>query len=822
MALPVRSVPKALSPRLLRPGVLKPTTTWQARQIATAAAVEPVEAPPYLPYDIPLPRSGRAAAIREAKPFSDFLTDTHARQHDYLRISLTERCNLRCLYCMPEEGIDLSPNRDLLTTAEIVYLSALFVNQGVTKIRLTGGEPTVRKDIVPLMHQIGALRKDGLKELALTTNGISLHRKLDEMLKAGLTGVNISLDTLDPFQFQLLTRRQGFAAVMKSIDRVKEMNRLGAGIKLKINCVVMRGLTDHQILPFVEMTENEEVEVRFIEYMPFGGNKWSQNKMVSYADMLDIIRAKYPEFERLKDRKSDTSKTWQVPGFVGKVGFITSMTQDFCGSCNRLRITSDGNLKVCLHGEAEVSLRDVLRNNNAGNPMDGEAFEAVREIEMARTTSTGAPGGDSWMSKERELLELIGAAVKRKKESHADMGDLENMKNRPMILIGGPDALFIDNKMGSVSSRLGKEAVDSIRPVSGANNKLPLRVPAPERIVGPPARSVEAATARPGSAPTAYALPDGKKSMNKLLRRANGKRLDGRERRAVYRRIERIGSPKHSGVLRSAELEGDRKPNPFTQELQSAVRSGVEIADAGDNAWGFSLDDLSTIDSFTDPNTQSASQSNPSPTGRYSRPSASSASSPLTPPPDLTHLTSTGEAHMVSVSAKPATNRTAIALSTIHLASPQTYNLLITHSAKKGDVLATARIAGIMAAKRTSELIPLCHPLLISKVEVLLTPLPPGTRSGLMERNERGVVVVQARVDCTGPTGVEMEALTAVSVAGLTVYDMLKAVDRGMRVEETRVVYKSGGKSGVFVDEEWLEENGAGYLREQGLVLPER
>ncbi|KAK6433286.1 hypothetical protein LTR95_010534 [Oleoguttula sp. CCFEE 5521] len=945
MALPVRSVPKALSPRLLRPGVLKPTTTWQARQIATATAVEPADAPPYLPYDLPPPRSSRAAALREAKPFSDFLTDTHARQHDYLRISLTERCNLRCLYCMPEEGIDLSPNRDLLTTAEIVYLSALFVNQGVTKIRLTGGEPTVRKDIVPLMHQIGALRKDGLKELALTTNGISLHRKLDEMLKAGLTGVNISLDTLDPFQFQLLTRRQGFAAVMKSIDRVKEMNKLGAGIKLKINCVVMRGLNDHQILPFVEMTRDEEVEVRFIEYMPFGGNKWSQNKMVGYADMLDIIRAKYPDFGRLKDKKSDTSKTWHVPRFVGKVGFITSMTQDFCGSCNRLRITSDGNLKVCLHGEAEVSLRDVLRNNNSGDPMDEEAFEAVREVEMARRSSAG--GGESWMSKEQELLQLIGAAVKRKKESHADMGDLENMKNRPMILIdegprthgfsrssqldrrrtsntpwskiphhllaqtpssylqrrhyssddgngfgfqslsslfgstpargrysrpreredlyersepdeprrrlqseeresskmpapffapaplsataaatsapdhSRPDAMFIDNEMGFVSSRLGKEAVGIIRPVSGAHNDSSDRAPAPGRSIAASQSLTGAAAARRGSAPTAYVLPDGKKSMNKMLRRPNGKRLDGRERRAVYRKIERIGSPKHSGVVRSTGREDDRKPSPFTPESQSAVRPGIEISGTDEKAWGLSPDDLSTIDSFADPNVPAAAQSNASQTGRYSRnPASSASSSSPTPPSHLTHLTTTGEAHMVSVSAKPSTNRTAIALSTINLTSPQTYNLLVTHSARKGDVLATARIAGIMAAKRTSELIPLCHPLMISKVEVLLTPLPPGTKSGLVERNEYGVVVVQARVDCNGPTGVEMEALTAVSVAGLTVYDMLKAVDRGMRVEGTRLVYKSGGKSGVFVNEEWLEENGAGYLSEQGLVLP--
>jgi cyclic pyranopterin phosphate synthase len=215
---------------------------------------------------------------------------------------------------MPEEGIELSPNRDILTTAEIHYLSALFVNQGVNKIRLTGGEPTVRKDIIPLMRQIGNLRSNGLKELALTTNGISLHRKLDDMVEAGLTGVNISLDTLDPFQFQLLTRRQGFSAVMKSIDRVKEMNKLGAKIKLKINCVVMRGLNDHQILPFVDMTQDQDVEVRFIEYMPFGGNKWNKNKMMSYEDMLDAIRVKYPDIGRLRDARNDTSKTWQVPG----------------------------------------------------------------------------------------------------------------------------------------------------------------------------------------------------------------------------------------------------------------------------------------------------------------------------------------------------------------------------------------------------------------------------------------------------------------------------------------------------------------------------
>jgi len=324
----------------------------------------------------------------------------------------------------------------MLTTPEIFYLSSLFVSQGVTKIRLTGGEPTVRRDIVPLMQQIGTLRPRGLRELALTTNGISLHRKLDAMVEAGLTGVNLSLDTLDPFQFQIMTRRKGFDAVMKSIDRILEMNKLGANVKLKVNCVVMRGLNEREILPFVEMGREKDIEVRFIEYMPFGGNKWSENKMISFQEMLDIIRAKYPGLRPVAGHKNDTSKTYEVPGFVGKVGFITSMTNDFCGSCNRLRITSDGNLKVCLHGNAEVSLRDVLRQGNNGEPIDQEAFERIKQIEMDR--HQGRLSDETilgWGQRERELLDVVGAAVKRKAEKHADLDDLANMENRPMILI---------------------------------------------------------------------------------------------------------------------------------------------------------------------------------------------------------------------------------------------------------------------------------------------------------------------------------------------------------------------------------------------------
>ena len=200
----------------------------------------------------------------------------------------------------------------------------------------------------------------------------------------------------------------------------------------------MRGVNEREILPFVEMGREQDVEVRFIEYMPFDGNKWSQKKMLSYKEMLSLIREKYPTLEKVRDHANDTSKTFRVPGFAGKLGFITSMTHNFCGSCNRLRITSDGSLKVCLFGNAEVSLRDALREGNDGKPFDEEAMEALKRVEMGRRQALpGSIGTLGSSERERELLEIIGMAVRNKKEKHAGMGELENMKNRPMILIGG-------------------------------------------------------------------------------------------------------------------------------------------------------------------------------------------------------------------------------------------------------------------------------------------------------------------------------------------------------------------------------------------------
>lgn len=346
---------------------------------------------------------------------------------------------------MPEEGVQLSPPEHLLTTPEIVYLASLFVSQGVTKIRLTGGEPTVRKDFVSLVQQIGQLRRHGLEEICITSNGITLSRKLQALVDAGLTGVNLSLDTLDPSMYQVMTRRKGFEKVMGTINTILDMNRSGAAnIKLKINCVVMKGVNDHEIIPFVNLTRDQDVEVRFIEYMPFDGNRWNEGKMVSYQTMLDTIRSYYPTFKKLSDHKNDTSKTYHVDGFKGRVGFITSMTHNFCGTCNRLRITGDGNIKVCLFGNEEVSLRDIIRKYNDSKPVTEDALGALRLLEesqrakIARSHNGNKDQGLSTLNeREQELLDVIGVAVKGKKARHAGMTELKDMRNRPMILIGG-------------------------------------------------------------------------------------------------------------------------------------------------------------------------------------------------------------------------------------------------------------------------------------------------------------------------------------------------------------------------------------------------
>lgn len=205
---------------------------------------------------------------------------------------------------MPEEGIDLSPQSKLLTSEEILHLAKLFVSQGVTKIRLTGGEPTVRPDIVDLVRGLGELKQHGLESLAMTSNGIALKRKLPQLVEGGLDTLNVSLDTLDPHLFEIMTRRRGFDKVIGAVD---EAVRLGMP-NVKLNTVVMRGVNDNEVLNFTAYTKDHPVNVRFIEYMPFDGNKWNKDKLVPFKELINRIETIYGRLDRLKDSANDTTK----------------------------------------------------------------------------------------------------------------------------------------------------------------------------------------------------------------------------------------------------------------------------------------------------------------------------------------------------------------------------------------------------------------------------------------------------------------------------------------------------------------------------------
>jgi len=279
------------------------------------------------------------------------IIDGHNRIHNYLRISLTDNCNLRCFYCMPEEDYDFTPASRLMRADEILRLSEIFVREGVTKIRLTGGEPLVRKDAAEI---IGALSRLPV-QLTLTTNATRLHHFRDVLKSSGVGSVNISLDTLDAEKFALITRRDQFAVVMDNINLM-----IDSGFHVKVNVVVMKGLNDNEIIDFVQWTRNVPVHIRFIEFMPFEGNRWTSNKVFTFREMLDVISASF-EITPLNNEPHDTAKKFKVPGHAGTFAVISTMSENFCGDCNRLRLTADGKLKNCLFSKYETDLLTPLR-----------------------------------------------------------------------------------------------------------------------------------------------------------------------------------------------------------------------------------------------------------------------------------------------------------------------------------------------------------------------------------------------------------------------------------------------------------------------------
>lgn len=316
---------------------------------------------------------------------NNILIDQHKRAHDYLRISLTERCNLRCTYCMPEEGNTLAPKSNIMTTDEIYDIAKIFVANGVKKIRLTGGEPLIRRNITTILERLASLPID----LAITTNAVIVDKFVDTFKKYNINNINVSLDTLNEEKFQSITRRNDFKKVYDNILLlVKE------GFNVKLNAVLIKGFSDDEIINFIKLTKDLSINIRFIEFMPFDGNKWDMDKMISHKEVIDRVNNSFKEENvlRIEDEKNDTSRNYQIKGYKGSFAIISSVTNPFCDTCNRLRLTADGQLKNCLFSNTESDLLTPFRA--------GESIEPI--IESAVHKKLKVRGGMDTLEKLQE------------------------------------------------------------------------------------------------------------------------------------------------------------------------------------------------------------------------------------------------------------------------------------------------------------------------------------------------------------------------------------------------------------------------------------
>ena len=305
---------------------------------------------------------------------SPLLQDTHQRNHSYLRISITEKCNLRCTYCMPAEGIALTPRPHLMTEDEIVAIAQTFVDLGVTKIRLTGGEPLVRKEAHSIIERLGQL---GV-QLTLTTNGLLVHDFISTFKKAGIKALNVSIDSLQKEKYKAITRRDSFNQLWNNIELLQQND-----FQVKLNVVLIKGFNDNEILDFIALTKAQKLQIRFIEFMPFDGNQWNKEKLVSYAEIIEQVHSVYSETQllRIQDQPNDTAKNYKIEGFKGSFSIISSVTNPFCSTCNRIRLTADGKLKNCLFSNSETALLPTLR---AGNPIELLIYENIQSKHAMR------------------------------------------------------------------------------------------------------------------------------------------------------------------------------------------------------------------------------------------------------------------------------------------------------------------------------------------------------------------------------------------------------------------------------------------------------
>lgn len=307
------------------------------------------------------------------------LKDNFNRVHDYLRISLTDKCNLNCRYCNPANSNSEKLSRtEILSYDELLRLINIFTGKlGIRKIRFTGGEPLVRKDILKFFEMVYPLKLKYGFEIGLTTNATLLEDKLFYLKKFGLDRLNISLDSLKPDKFKYITGKDSFDSVLRAIIKASELDFY----PLKINMVVMKNLNDDEIMDFVEFAKDTTINVRFIEFMPFGNNHWKYDGFINSEEIKKIIEKKYPLIE-LSGIRNNVSKDYSIEGYNGKISFISSISNHFCDSCNRLRLDAKGKMKLCLFstGENELNFKELLNTPNYSDDDISELIDYALQI----------------------------------------------------------------------------------------------------------------------------------------------------------------------------------------------------------------------------------------------------------------------------------------------------------------------------------------------------------------------------------------------------------------------------------------------------------
>jgi len=327
------------------------------------------------------------------------LIDTFGRVHTNLRISVTDRCNIRCFYCMPAESVQFMDRKDLLSFEEMEAFVRIMAPLGINKIRLTGGEPLVRKDLHELVAKLIAV--PGIEDIGLTTNGILLADQAQDLFDAGLRRINISLDALDPVKFREVTRRDGYEQVLEGIEAAQ---RVGFD-PIKINAVSIRGITESEIVPFGNFARESGCEIRFIEYMPLDADAaWERDKVLFASEILEVLSDEIRPLIPVGEPDPQAPATaFQFDDGIGRVGFIPSVSQPFCGNCNRFRITADGRLRNCLFSLTETNIKELIRVGN----------------------------------REEEIVAAVRASLHDKWAGHQINADDYVQPDRPMYSIGG-------------------------------------------------------------------------------------------------------------------------------------------------------------------------------------------------------------------------------------------------------------------------------------------------------------------------------------------------------------------------------------------------